>query len=67
MSFILRPINPHYVYYTIDAIEWAIRLIMLAYVPQRRTTAAARSWLLLIFLLPIPGCPRPDGTQSTAG
>jgi cardiolipin synthase len=37
------------------ASEWAIRLAMLVYVPQRRTSAAARTWLLLIFLLPWPG------------
>jgi cardiolipin synthase len=35
--------------------EWAIRLVMLVYVPQRRTPAGARTWLLLIFLLPWPG------------
>ena len=35
--------------------EWAIRLVMLCYVPQRRSAAAARGWLLLIFLLPLPG------------
>ncbi len=35
--------------------EWSIRLVMLVYVPQRRTTAAARTWLLLIFFLPWPG------------
>jgi cardiolipin synthase len=35
--------------------EWVIRLIMLSYVPQRRTAAASRTWLLLIFLLPWPG------------
>ncbi|MEO6742025.1 MAG: cardiolipin synthase [Chthoniobacteraceae bacterium] len=35
--------------------EWAIRFIMLIYVPQRRTAAASRTWLLLIFLLPWPG------------
>ena len=35
--------------------EWAIRFVMLVYVPQRRTPAAARAWLLLIFLLPWPG------------
>jgi cardiolipin synthase len=35
--------------------EWAIRLVMLVYVPQRRSAAAARGWLLLIFLLPWPG------------
>ncbi len=32
--------------------EWAIRLAMLVYVPQRRAPAAARTWLLLIFFLP---------------
>lgn len=37
------------------AIEWAIRLAMLVIVPSRRTPEAARSWLLLIFFLPIPG------------
>ena len=35
--------------------EWAIRLVMLVYVPQRRSAAAARAWLVLIFLLPWPG------------
>jgi cardiolipin synthase len=35
--------------------EWAIRFVMLVYVPQRRSPAAARTWLLLIFLLPWPG------------
>ena len=35
--------------------EWAIRLAMLAVVPFRRTPAAAASWLLLIFFLPVPG------------
>jgi cardiolipin synthase len=35
--------------------EWAIRLIMLVYVPRERSAAAARTWLLLIFLLPWPG------------
>lgn len=37
------------------AAEWLIRFAMLAVVPQQRTPAAARTWLLLIFLLPIPG------------
>lgn len=37
------------------AIEWTIRLAMLVIVPSRRTPEAARSWLLLIFFLPIPG------------
>ncbi len=41
-----------YLYY---ASEWAIRLVMLVYVPQRRTPAASRAWLLFIFLLPWPG------------
>ena len=35
--------------------EWAIRFVMLIYVPQRRSAAASRTWLLLIFLLPWPG------------
>ncbi len=35
--------------------EWPIRLAMLVYVPQRRSPAAARTWLLLIFLLPWAG------------
>lgn len=37
------------------ASEWVLRLVMLFYVPQRRTPAAARAWLLLIFFLPWPG------------
>jgi cardiolipin synthase len=35
--------------------EWIVRLIMLVYVPQRRAPAAARTWLLFIFVLPWPG------------
>jgi cardiolipin synthase len=35
--------------------EWLIRLAMLFYVPQKRSTASARSWLLFIFLFPYPG------------
>lgn len=35
--------------------EWVIRLVMLVYVPQRRSPAAARSWLLLIFIFPYLG------------
>jgi cardiolipin synthase len=35
--------------------EWVIRLTMLVYVPRQRTAAASRTWLLLIFLLPLPG------------
>jgi cardiolipin synthase len=35
--------------------EWVIRLIMLAVVPFRRTPAAAKAWLLLIFFEPWVG------------
>lgn len=35
--------------------EWVIRLVMLVYVPRQRSASAARTWLLLIFLLPWPG------------
>ena len=35
--------------------EWVVRLVMLIYVPQRRSPAAARTWLLLIFFLPWVG------------
>jgi cardiolipin synthase len=34
--------------------EWFIRVGALVYVPQRRPPAAARTWLLLIFLFPWP-------------
>jgi cardiolipin synthase len=37
------------------ALEWIIRIGALAVVPLRRTPAATRSWLLLIFFLPVPG------------
>ena len=37
------------------ASEWIIRVVMLVYVPQRRSPAAARSWLLLIFIFPYLG------------
>jgi cardiolipin synthase len=37
------------------ASEWMIRLVMLVYVPQRRSPAAARTWLLLIFFFPWGG------------
>ncbi|BAK67111.1 cardiolipin synthase [Sphingobium sp. SYK-6] len=37
------------------ALEWIIRIGALAIVPLRRTPAAARAWLLLIFFLPLPG------------
>ena len=35
--------------------EWLVRIVMLAYVPQRRSPASARAWLLLIFFLPALG------------
>ncbi len=35
--------------------EWVIRIGALALVPLRRSPAAARAWLLLIFFLPVPG------------
>jgi cardiolipin synthase len=35
--------------------EWAIRLAMLVVVPFRRTPAAAKGWLLLIFFEPWVG------------
>ncbi len=35
--------------------EWIIRVGMLCYVPQRRTAAAARAWLVLVFLVPWVG------------
>ena len=36
-------------------IEWTVRILALAILPWRRSPAAVRSWLLLIFFLPIPG------------
>ena len=36
-------------------LEWVVRLAMLATIPFRRAPAATRSWLLLIFFLPVPG------------
>jgi cardiolipin synthase A/B len=35
--------------------EWLVRLVMLVYVPLRRSPAAARTWLLLILLFPWGG------------
>ena len=35
-------------FWTFVACEWIIRIVMLVYVPHRRSAAAARSWLLLI-------------------
>lgn len=36
-------------------LEWIIRFAVLAIIPFRRSPAATRSWLLLIFFLPVPG------------
>lgn len=35
--------------------EWTIRLVMIVIVPFRRSPQASRSWLLFIFLFPLPG------------
>ena len=50
MSLIADHLGPEYY-----AVEWAIRIGALAVVPLRRTAAATRGWLLLIFFLPLPG------------
>jgi len=44
--------SPGEAYYLI---EWLIRVAMLAVIPFRRSPAATRSWLMLIFFLPVPG------------
>jgi cardiolipin synthase A/B len=45
-------IVPHWLVWAYLLSEWAIRLVMLAVVPFRRTPAAAKGWLLLIFIQP---------------
>lgn len=54
MHSLLAYLAPSYgeIYYTI---EWIVRIAALAVLPWRRSPAAVRSWLLLIFFLPIPG------------
>lgn len=37
------------------ALQWLIRLVMLIVVPFRRTPAAAKAWLMLIFFQPLVG------------
>ncbi|MDB5713278.1 MAG: cls [Sphingomonadales bacterium] len=37
------------------ALEWIIRVAMTLVVPFRRSPGATRSWLLLIYFLPVPG------------
>ena len=39
------------------AVDWAIRLAALLWIPTRTTPAAARSWLLLVGFLPLVGLP----------
>ncbi|MDH5824473.1 phospholipase D-like domain-containing protein [Luteimonas sp. RD2P54] len=39
------------------ALDWAIRLAALAWIPHRTTPPAARSWLLLVFFVPLLGLP----------
>jgi cardiolipin synthase len=36
-------------------VNWAIRLVMLLIVPQKRSSSVAQAWLLLIFVFPIGG------------
>ena len=39
------------------ALDWAIRLAALLWIPTRTTPGAARSWLLLIGFVPVVGLP----------
>jgi len=39
------------------ALDWTIRLVALAWIPLRKTPAAARSWLLLVGFVPFVGLP----------
>ncbi|WP_028916556.1 cardiolipin synthase [Pseudoxanthomonas sp. J35] len=39
------------------ALDWLVRLAALWWIPTRSTPAAARSWLLLVFFLPLVGLP----------
>lgn len=38
-------------------LDWVVRLAALAWIPSRTTPAAARSWLLLVFFVPLAGLP----------
>ena len=42
---------------TLLALDWSIRLAALWWIPSRSVPAAARSWLLLVFFLPLLGLP----------
>lgn len=39
------------------ALDWAIRLAALLWIPARTTPGAARSWLLLVGFVPVVGLP----------
>lgn len=54
MSFEIPSFLDHWGLY-LDGAEWIIRLTMLVYVPQKRSAAASRTWLLLIFFAPFVG------------
>lgn len=41
--------------YTLIAVDWCIRIAAIFVVPRNRRPTAAISWLMLIFILPIPG------------
>lgn len=45
----------YYVALIILIMDWVIPLWMLIYVPQKKSPAAARTWLILIFLFPFAG------------
>ena len=47
--------DPSFWAWTFEISEWAIRLVMLVVIPLRRTPAAAKAWLLLIFFEPWVG------------
>lgn len=51
----IRELLPDHFETAYYVIEWIIRIGALMVVPLRRTPDATRSWLLLIFFLPIPG------------
>ena len=54
MNSLVTHFLPHFgVEYYI--LEWLVRLGALAVLPWRRSPAAVRSWLLLIFFVPVPG------------
>src|SRR4051812_831018 len=50
----IDPINGNTWAYLYLASEWIIRLVMLIVVPFRRSSDAAKGWLLFAFFLPWP-------------